>query len=190
MLCLFPFCLIIPSDLHFNLKWKKPTVFFYAFIGVGVLGVVAWALINMHQHGHLCFAPRQKKADEEYGRALSEIQSSHRASDVTLVNFVNDSVNEPTTIAGTVQNQFNHVMDSTNEPVTSAGTVHVESETQNRREPRRFEGKKDLKPFQLADKMRNDIDAVARSARVTRQEREKQREETDTGTVKIQQSVR
>lgn len=81
---------------------EKPNIFFYAFIGAGVLGVVAWALINMHHHGHLCFLLRQKKADEECGRALSEVQSSHRASDATPVSFVNDPVSEPTMIASTV----------------------------------------------------------------------------------------
>lgn len=108
----------------------------------------------MHRYVRGCFAPRHKAADVEQGRALSEFPYAHQSSADTLVNNVTPAENH----------------------VTTAGSVDSRPEASGRREPR---GKKDLKPVQLSNTMRDEIDADARTARVTQRERDGDDEEGD-----------
>ena len=166
------------------------TIFFWAFIGAGTLGIVVYVLIHMHHHGHGCCARRPKKPDVEQGCALPDVQSSHQSSKVTLVDAV-VSAPEPNMTEATDSTQLNPV----NAPVgvsssESTDTVANEVEVQRRREPRCFGGKKDLEPLQLANLVRNDGDVSVRSASITRQNRGEQLKEADIGAVKLPQSAR
>ncbi|KAF3052386.1 hypothetical protein E8E11_011363 [Didymella keratinophila] len=114
------------------------TVFLWALIGTGTLGVVVYVLIHMHHHG--CFARRPKKPDVQQGCALPDVQSSHQSSEVTLVGAV-VSAPEPDMTEATDSTQLDPVNASV-EVSSSESTDIIANEVdvgvQHRREPRRF----------------------------------------------------
>ncbi|KAH6629412.1 hypothetical protein C7974DRAFT_376255 [Boeremia exigua] len=137
---------------------EKTVIVLWALLGVVLLIFFLLLIVHMHQEDQLCFAPRRKTADIERGCALPEIPSIH----------------QPTT--GPRLNVF---------PPT-AGTVDRGSETKSRREPRRFGGKKDLKPLRLADVAQHTADRGTQSARVIHQ----RQGNADVGKVRVPQSAR
>lgn len=95
------------------------------------------------------------------------------------------------TAAAAAPNTFTSIMASVKvPPLQSTDTIVKKTEVQRRREPRRFGGKKDLKPLQLAKMTRKDGDVGVRSACITRQGRKEQLKDTEAGTVKLPQSAR
>lgn len=134
---------------HIMTTKSSQTVIYAVFVGLALLILVAGAVIYLRRKSpfHWPFAHRKPVG--------IDIEKCPCETIKTLPNY--QPVFHPIPTSTCATNPLPH-------------TTDANPDSQGQRKPRRFGGKKDLKPLQLANVMRGEIEGDVRSARVARRQ--------------------